>query len=153
MSLWCANFTCQLDCSYHGGIWKNDTCYKYEVLSRLCIKVDLAENEKGDRISKIEYAEGCFAGGEVAYYEPAQPNKTYALDYIPLEIRSTQDPYTIFAEQHYSMGRDLSTFMWISAGLLIAAIVLTLILGIFFCLLVKRGKSNSAHAFAKADLN
>ena len=41
--LWCTNSTCELDCKLHQGVYKNGKCYKYEVMRRLCIKVDFTE--------------------------------------------------------------------------------------------------------------
>lgn len=58
----------------------------YDVLRRLCTKVDFmySEDLKSDALI-IEG--GCFENDEPGYYEKALPDKLYKFDYIPVEVR------------------------------------------------------------------
>lgn len=55
VDLWCTNLTCEFDCaSVHGGIYKNNTCYKYEVLKRLCVMIDIDDiNTKTGKAGEV----------------------------------------------------------------------------------------------------
>ena len=47
---------------------------------------------------------GCYANDEVGYYVPAQPDKQYKFEYVPVEVRSKYDPYTVWAASNYKLG-------------------------------------------------
>ncbi|CDW82390.1 UNKNOWN [Stylonychia lemnae] len=147
--LWCANFSCEYDCSFHGGIYRNGTCYKYEILRRLCIKIDFDRDSKEDQ---IEFQGGCYESDEVGLYEQAKPNETYSLEYIPLEVRHKQDPYIVYAESHYNLGRDLSIFFWLSVGCLASSLFLTVLLSFCFCFIIKNSDRNN-RKYVREDLN
>jgi hypothetical protein len=153
--LWCTNFTCEYDCNFHGGTYKDGKCLKYEVLRRLCLKIDITENAK-DKAEEIEYVAGCYEEDGIGDYELATPNKTHVLDYVPFEVRYQYDPYTVFAEAHYNIGKDLTVFFWLSVACLSAAFLCTLVLGVFFCTISGSGRRKEKAAkgvYAKEDLN
>lgn len=152
--LWCTNFTCDYDCGFHGGIYKDGKCLKYEVLTKLCLKIDITENSN-NKAEEVEFVGGCYLEDGIGDYEIAQLNKSHSFDFIPIEVRYQYDPYTVFAESHYNLGRDLTIFFWLSIGCFSAAFLCTLILGVFFCFLVKKeGTSRSNKGkYAREDLN
>ena len=102
----------------------------------------------------VEFVQGCFTDGNIGYYEIATPNKTQSLNFIPVEVRHKQDPYIIFAEAHYNMGRDTSFFFWLSISCLVLALVLIVVLGLCFCTLVQSASKDLKQApYVKEDLN
>jgi len=70
---------------------------------------------------------------------------------VPLEVRYKLDPYIVFAESHYNIGRDLTLFFWVSVACLVGAVIFTIILGFCMCGIVQ--KSNRRRAYAKDVLN
>eukprot|EP00347_Sterkiella_histriomuscorum_P002587 403367568 len=154
IELWCTNFTCDFTCkSLHGGIYKNGTCYKYEVLKRLCVMIDIEDvNSKTGKASQIEYQGGCFGDDEIGYYELATPNKTHYLDYVPFEVRHKEDPYIIYAQTHYNLGRDLTIFFWLSIACFSSALIMTLVMTISV-LTIRQKDTNQRRAYVREDLN
>ena len=75
---------------------------------------------------------GCFPGGEVGYYEKAQPDHLYKLDYIPVEVRSAYDPYTIWTESGYNLGKDNQSWLQTSYILVLFAIVFGVLTIVFY---------------------
>lgn len=108
-------------------------------MRRLCIKVDFSENDKG-RVNHIEYAGGCFTDNEIEYFEPADPDKVYEFDAIPIEVRSSNDPYTVFTVSHYNLGRDLTLFLWLSIAMLVITGLLIIGLIIAICIVARISK-------------
>ena len=123
----------------------------YQALKRLCVKIDLTENEKSDKTEAVEFVGGCFTNDDIGHYEVATPNRTHSFDYIPIEVRYKLDPYIVFAESHYNLGRDLTLFFWVSVSCLVGAVLLTIILGFCMCGLVQ--KSVGRRAYAKDVIN
>lgn len=113
--------------NFHGGTYKDGKCYRYEVAKRLCLKVDFSSDEN-NKIKEVEFFGGCFTDDQIEDYEVAEADKIYTFDNIPIEIRSKNDPYTVFTEHHYNIGKDLTAMFWISIALLSLAFLLILIL-------------------------
>ena len=83
-----------------------------------------------DRSSHIlAFDSGCFANGEVGYYEKAKPDTLYKFDYVPVEIRSRYDPYTVWARSNYNLGRQTKSFTY---PLLFLSIIFGLMTGYFY---------------------
>lgn len=108
--------TCRMACP---GVYKpgpDDSigkCYTYDVLTAICIKaghiVDVENAEEN-----WEYRGGCFENGSPVLMERAVPGKEYAFDYVPIEVRADDDPYTVVAENEgHKSGLDLSFFKWL----------------------------------------
>ena len=108
-------------------------------MRRLCIKVDFTENDKGV-IDQIEFVGGCYTDNEIEYFEQADPDKVYEFDAIPIEVRSSNDPYTVFAESHYNLGRDLTLFLWLSIAMVCMTIALVAGLIISVCIVARISK-------------
>ena len=82
---------------------KDGKCYTYKVLKRLCVKVDAIYSQ--DFTSDAFILDGgCYENDEVGYYVDALPDKLYKFDYVPVEVRSKYDPYTVWAENGYNLG-------------------------------------------------
>jgi hypothetical protein len=48
---------------------------------------------------------GCYSGGlEVGHYINANPDTLYTFNYVPVEVRSMYDPYTVWANSGYNLG-------------------------------------------------
>lgn len=52
---------------------------------------------------------GCYEDGP-ALYEKALPGIKYKTDYISVEVRSVNDPYTALQSTAFEMGKDMSIF-------------------------------------------
>ena len=91
-------------------------CYTYDVLSAICIQighiVDIENMEE-----RWEFRGGCYANGSPVLMERATPGKQYEFDYIPIEVRADDDPYTAVSKQgnKKDTGRDFSYFGWLSS--------------------------------------
>ena len=72
-------------------------------MKRLCVEVDLlySQDFKSDAVTVDR---GCYANDSPAHYVKANPDKLYKFDYVPIEIRSKYDPYTVWAESGYFIG-------------------------------------------------
>lgn len=106
---------------------KDNYCYTYDVLKRLCVEVDLlySQDFKSDAVTLDK---GCYENGSPAFYVKADPNKVYKFDYVPIEVRSKYDPYTVWAEQGYQLaGEDNSLLLQISYILILVALVFAII--------------------------
>ncbi len=66
-------------------------CYTYDVLKGLCIEVGQGVNIEMAQ-SQWEFKQGCFRGGETAYYERARPGFDYTFESIPIEVRADLSP-------------------------------------------------------------
>ena len=82
----------------HGRDDNIGKCYTYEVLTAICITIapvlDVENVEE-----KWEYRGGCFENGSPVLYERAQWGKEYEFDYIPIEVRADDDPYTVVSKE------------------------------------------------------
>jgi hypothetical protein len=90
--------------------------------------VDLLVSEDA-RYSSLALEGGCYEG-EAGYYTRAKPDKLYKFDYVPLEVRSKYDPYTVWAGAYYTMVKDNSMITFISYTLIILGVmfgILTLV--------------------------
>ncbi len=106
---------------------KDKRCVKYEILNKICGKVGLIYSENGKNFMAA-YEGGCYEDGSPAFYVPAKPKKKYTFDWIPVEIRSANDPYTAFSKSGYDFGSDSSmmfnlSVMFLLIGLFMGAIV------------------------------
>jgi hypothetical protein len=94
--------------------------------------------EEGDEEDSIDYVEGCFGDSEIAYYEQAIPGVEYQVaGNISVEIRHKRDPYIVFAEAHYNLGRDMEIVLWLSGACLLIAFILIVSLGIIMFNLIQ----------------
>jgi len=92
--------SCNLACKEAGGrVAKDGSCYAYDIISRLCVKVDLLVSEDG-KFDALSLDEGCY-DGDVGFYTRALPDKLYKFDFVPVEVRSKYDPYTVWAQHGY----------------------------------------------------
>ena len=110
-------------------------CIRYEALRRVCILVDVDAESK-----EIEFKGGCYdtnskseqTRGDIADYDTIVSNQTYPINSDPngvmIEVRSKYDPYTVFAEVHYNIGRDLDIIKVLSQGFLGIASILSLLI-------------------------
>ena len=49
-------------------------------------------------------------------------------------MRERRDPYTVFAEAHYNIGRDMDFIYWLSAiSLSLTAVLVLALLGLLVC--------------------
>jgi hypothetical protein len=94
---------------------------------------DIMSSEEG-----IEYDGGCYKDEDPGFYEAAISGKTYDFNYIPVEIRSSKDPYTVWAENEYNLGKDLTILFWVSIFFVVAAFIFMLVLLWAFYFLIKK---------------
>ena len=91
-------------------------CYTYDVLKAICLEVGLTfDPETGDE--NWEYRGGCFEHDSPTLFERAVPGSTYEFEFIPIEVRADDDPFTVTAKSgaiSADSGSDLSFFAWLS---------------------------------------
>ena len=63
---------------------------------------------------------------------------------MPIEIRSSLDPYTVWAEAEYNLGRDLTIFFWLSIVFMATSFVLTMIIFVCVCCVIKKERTLSS---------
>ena len=136
----------QVQCDHQNGVFYKDTCHFYEVLRRLCVKISF-EYDEDQRPTKVEYDAGCFAGDEPSLLQKIEVGKSYDLSKeVSVEVRSSQDPYMVFAYTRDSLGTDFTIFLLLAVACSIAAVVSILILTYqLCCFLEKRDKDDIYH--------
>jgi hypothetical protein len=91
------------------------TCYSYDVLSSICIEVGLALDV--DRVEEQwEFRGGCYKNDSPAKYERGVSGQSYTFDSIPIEVRASDDPYTVISKHadFEKTSEDYSFFSWLS---------------------------------------
>lgn len=115
------------ECQLEDGIFTNEICHYYEVLDRICIKINL----KG---SSVQYQDGCYAGREAASFKKAKVGSYYDFqESVSFEIRANQDPYMVFAYTRDNLGTDSRIFMYLSIFSLCVGLVLVMIILKYYC--------------------
>lgn len=82
-----------------GIVGKDGMCHTYDVLDRVCVRVELKPTQ-GMRSDSIILVGGCYKGGDYAHYTRANPDKIYKFDHIPVEVRSVNDPYLVWIDNN-----------------------------------------------------
>jgi hypothetical protein len=75
---------------------------------------------------------GCFKDDEPGYYVKAQPDTLYKFDYIPVEVRSVYDPYTVWTASGYNLGEDNQSWLQTSYILILVSIVFGVLTIVFY---------------------
>ncbi|CDW71828.1 UNKNOWN [Stylonychia lemnae] len=133
------SLTCKLECSQLGGVvGKDGQCHAYDIVDRICLTLDIMLSE--DRRSEELYSNGGCYDGHVAHYQRAQPDHLYKLDYVPVEVRSQNDPYVVWAQSNYKINEDTSKLQMTSYVLLIAAFFF----GLLTCVSYQSSKAQSS---------
>ena len=69
----------------------NGSCLTYDVLDKLCVKVDHPLGPTNTSHS-VTFKSGCFDNNDVALYKRGYPDQIYKYEYVPVEVRSMYDP-------------------------------------------------------------
>jgi hypothetical protein len=115
-------------------------CYTYDVVKSICIEIahtiDVENAEE-----KWEYRGGCYENDSPTLYERATPGQSYEFNFVPIEVRADEDPYTVVSKTGSVnvSGIDLSFFGWLSWVAFSLAIIGTLVFVLSFVLLKKMG--------------
>lgn len=112
-------------------------CYTYDILSAICIEighsVDIENAEE-----RWEYRGGCYENGSPVLMERATPGRVYEFDYIPIEVRADDDPYTAISKSgNMDSGRDLSYFGWLGSVMFSFSLIGAVVFVISFLALQK----------------
>ena len=132
-SILCTNLTCKLACEkIYKGTLENGECISYEILSKVCVTIDLEESSPN---STIVFTGGCFGDeNSPTLYTRANSSETYNLtDIFSLELRYAYDPYTSVAGEDQDLGRDLEYVALLSYIFLGIAVTLFLIVLFLRC--------------------
>jgi hypothetical protein len=86
----------------------------------------------------VKYDGGCFVDEDPGYYTYVPPGKLYEFNHIPIEVRSSKDPYTVWALNEYNLGKDFTIFFWLSIIFLATAFILVFVLFWCFCFVIKK---------------
>ena len=90
-------------------------CYTYDVLTAICIEVGFTVDPDTSE-ERWEYRGGCFENDSPVLMEKAVPGKVYEFDYVPIEVRADDDPYTaVSKEGGLEGGIDFSYFSWLGS--------------------------------------
>lgn len=124
---------CDSACADLGGRYNSKTgkCWTFEVLKRLCAKVDLIYSEDY-KTDALIYNGGCFKDDEAGYYVKADPDKLYKFEYIPVEVRSAYDPYTVWTGSGYDLGEDNKSWLQTSYVIVLVSIVFGVLTIVFY---------------------
>lgn len=95
----CGGKSCEDACRQQRGWWvfskshQTGTCYAYDILDTVCVKVHRAV----DRFGKVQlqYVGGCFGGNQTERYFPADPGCVYQFENVTVEVRSDMDPFVV----------------------------------------------------------
>ena len=60
---------------------------------------------------------------------------------MSLEVRNKRDPYTVFAEAHYNIGRDMEFLLYLSGFFLVLAFLIVFSLGIMIFMITRSNSS------------
>lgn len=122
-----------------GGIYYNGTCHYYDVLKRLCLKINFYEllNEEAD--SPIYFDAGCFAKDEASLFHSSQVGKYYDFSReVSVEVRATEDPYMVFAYTRDSLGTDFTLFLYLAIFCAVVCGFMIISILYFFCFVFER---------------
>ena len=129
------------DCLKDDGIYANDTCHYYSVLKRLCIKVGFEEDDNGNTKS-VYYENGCFTSNEASFFEDAKRGIYYDFEkQISIEVRSSLDPYMVFAYARDNLGTDFTLFLYLAILCGILALLAVLSMINYYCCVLKKNET------------
>ena len=137
-------------CTALGGKYgKDGSCYAYDILNRVCIRVDIMTSGDG-RFFELGANNGCFSNGDVGYYVRAKPDKLYSFNYVPVEVRQTYDPYTVWASSGYTIEKDTSAAKVNTNNYAYIALFATLFFAVLTFVFYTRSKSGAQDGESKA---
>ena len=137
-------------CTALGGKYgKDGSCYAYDILNRVCIRVDIMTSGDG-RYFELGANNGCFSNGDVGYYVRAKPDKLYSFNYVPVEVRQTYDPYTVWASSGYTIEKDTSAAKVNTNNYAYIALFATLFFAVLTFVFYTRSKSGAQDGESKA---
>jgi hypothetical protein len=88
--------SCDEECDKLGGILgKAMVCHAYDIIDRICVKVNLEKTIDGKSDSLV-FSGGCYNDVEYAHYTRAKPDVIYKFDHVPMEVRDVNDPYLVW---------------------------------------------------------
>ena len=108
--------------------------------------VDLLVSEDG-RFEALSLYGGCYEG-DVGFYARAKPDKLYKFDYVPVEVRSRYDPYTVWAEHGYQIAKDNSVLTFSSYILLLSGLLFAILTCVSYNA-VKSSEGEEGHQLRK----
>ena len=115
------------------------SCYYFEVLKKLCIKVRLQTDESKSNIKKIVYDAGCFEDDNPSLFKNAEVGQYYDFGHeITLEVRSRYDPYMVFSYAKYNLGADFTLFFYLGIACFVLASWAFFVCMFMFCCQTER---------------
>ncbi len=118
-------------------------CYTYDVLQRMCLLIAYREHPETASYS-WEYVGGCYKGGEVAVYEPAELGKTYDFTFVPIEVREDDSIFNGIANTGAALESGLSFFSTLSRLFFFLALLSGIAFGVLFFLAWRSMQSGTA---------
>lgn len=117
------------------GIYVDESCYYYQVLKKLCLKVKIVESEKNSgSIDKVYYDSGCFEDNEASLFKNTVVGQYYDFSHeVSVEVRSRMDPYMVFSYSKYNLGTDFTMFFYMALFCFVLATYSFLLLFYMFC--------------------
>ncbi|TNV76885.1 hypothetical protein FGO68_gene5149 [Halteria grandinella] len=126
---WCLNSTCSVQCRMKKGRWIQNKCLKMTKVQELCMKI----SDQGN------YSGGCFAQGEMAFYQDVENLKEANNFTLPIELRHEKDPYIPI--KRGNLGLDLTLCFWIALIFLSLAFINSTLLACLMLCIVKKPQS------------
>ena len=114
-------------------------CYTYDVLTAICIEIRYTVDVESAE-ERWEYGGGCYEHDSPVLFERAVPGRQYEFDFIPIEVRADDDPYTVVSKHQGgstkgSNGIDLSYFRWLGSVMFSFSIIGAIVFIVSFLLL------------------
>ena len=133
------------------GIYLNDECHYYQALKRLCVKVDFVTDESGHE--QVVFDSGCFEDSQAGLFEHVKVGSYYNFkNQVSVEVRSSKDPYMIFAYTKYNLGTDFTVF-WALALIFAILATISICMTISYCFQLKPRRSmNTQRLYSDPDM-
>lgn len=107
------------------------TCFRYDVVDSVCVLVQFTQHEES--ASYVwEYKGGCYPGGKVEHYVPADPGVEYQFKTLAIEVREVLPGHKFGEDEDagFSPSGSLSTlFWWLFLACFIGCLVVGFLIG------------------------
>jgi len=123
-------FTSDNKTNCRNGIMKENTCYEYAVMTKICIIIHPYKNNptKGWYLK-----DGCYDGGSAIQYERAQPGREYLFEDIPIEVWAHRGAFYEFETSMTDSANYLYDFHLVSVICWILCLISTIVFILYAC--------------------
>ena len=107
------------------------------MLQRLCIKIKFNEDDLAQQ--QIYYDNGCFADNQPTLFKNAEVGRYYDFGTeVSMEVRSSEDPYMVFAYTRDNLGTDFTLFLFLAILFSLVSVISLLIVCYYYCCVLEK---------------